>query len=193
MAARALCSAAFGTRRNLGRFPGGTLIRASLLDCADTARCLPTAQLGPADFSEQARLRRQLLPERGGDVTRRLPGLGPAAGGGIGTGAGAVDRGGGCLPRLGPASRRPAFNQAVLMQLLNAAPSTHAGASLRPCNGTGTCWSTGTRHTMPVPADASDGSGVFSGETRHHASQPLTRQHCMRPPVTAALSTHGGT
>ena len=47
----------------------------------------------------------------------------------------------------------------------------------------------GTRHSMPVPEDAYDGSGVFSGEARHVASQPSTRQHSMAPPVKAALST----
>jgi hypothetical protein len=57
---------------------------ASRFDCAGVA-CLPAAQLGPAGLPTQARLRRQLLREGGGDVTRRRPGFGPAAGGGIGS------------------------------------------------------------------------------------------------------------
>ena len=65
------------TRRSSGRFASGPRVPASLFDCAGVA-CLPVAQLGPAGLSTQARLRRQLLHEGGGDVTRRRPGGWPS-------------------------------------------------------------------------------------------------------------------
>ena len=77
LAARALCSAACWTRRSFGRFAGDTLVPASIFDCAGAA-CLPAAQLRPAGLSTQARLRRRLLHEGGGDVTRRRPGGWPS-------------------------------------------------------------------------------------------------------------------
>ena len=79
LVARALCSAACWTRQRLGRFAGGTLVLASLFNCAGAAP-LPAAQLGSAGLSAQARLRRQLLLEGGGDMTRCRPGVSPAAG-----------------------------------------------------------------------------------------------------------------
>ena len=58
---------------------GGTLVSASHFDFAGAA-LLPAAQLGSAGLSAQARLRRQLLLEGGGDMTRCRPGVSPAAG-----------------------------------------------------------------------------------------------------------------
>ena len=45
---------------------------------------------------------------------------------------------------------------------------------------------------MPVLEDACDDSGVFSGEAQQHTSQPSIKQHCLTPPVKAALSTNIG-
>jgi hypothetical protein len=52
---------------------GGTLVLTSHFDFAGAAP-LPVAQLGSAGLSAQARLRRQLLLEGGGDMTRCRPG-----------------------------------------------------------------------------------------------------------------------